>query len=101
MTGVIGSSRCSIGISSASTGLSPTACWAPLTASALPTSAVFQAGLINTAAAPSCQIARTAKTNSRPVGRHQRHPLAGVHTALRKRSVPTRQKGRRPAIVYT
>ena len=63
-TGVTGSSRCSIGISAASTGLSPTACCAPLTASALLTSAVFQAGLINTAEAPSCQIARTAKTNS-------------------------------------
>ena len=60
----IGSSRCSMGISPASTGLSPTAWSAPLTASALLTSAVFQAGLISTAEAPNCQMAWTAKTNS-------------------------------------
>ena len=62
--GVIGSSRCSIGISSASTGWSPTAWVGLVSASACSTSPRFQAGLSSTAAAPSRQIARSATTNS-------------------------------------
>lgn len=60
----IGSSRCRIGITSASTGWSPTANAGLVSVSAWRTSRCFQAGLSNTAAAPSRQRARNATTNS-------------------------------------
>ena len=53
-----------MGINSASTGWSPTACEGLVSASACSTSARFHAGLIRTADAPSSQMARNAKTNS-------------------------------------
>jgi hypothetical protein len=62
--GVIASSNDSIGIDSASTGWSPTACPGLVSVSACSTSVRFHAGLSNTADAPSRQMARSATTNS-------------------------------------
>lgn len=62
--GVIGSSRCTIGRCSASSGWSPTAWFARVSSSAWAISVVFHAGLMRTAAAPRRQIARRAMTNS-------------------------------------
>ena len=62
--GMLGSSRCSIGISPASTGWSPTACAGCVIASACSASACFHAGLNSTTAAPSRQMACTATIHS-------------------------------------
>ena len=62
--GVIGSSRCSMGIRSASTELSPTACDGRVNAKACSTSARFHDELTSTTAACKAQMACMATTNS-------------------------------------
>lgn len=62
--GVTGESRSSIGMASASTGLSPTACDGVVSAGAWSTSARFHDVLSSTTAAPRRQMACIATTNS-------------------------------------
>lgn len=72
-----GSSRCSMGISAASTGWSPIASAGFVRASACSTSALFQAGLIRNGRRADAPNRLYGDDELRPVGRHERDPLPG------------------------